>query len=82
LSWADTGTAIRIRVADDGPGIPPGLQGQIFDPFFTTRKSARRSGLGLSVVQQVAEEHHARVEVSSSRWGGACFDILIPQIDS
>jgi signal transduction histidine kinase len=78
LSWSGSGTEVSFTVADDGPGIPPGMESAIFDPFVTTKKSSQGSGLGLCVVQQVAEEHGAKLTVGTSQWGGAEFTLIFP----
>ena len=46
----------RIRVADDGPGIPRELRGRIFEPGFSTKKSGW--GIGLSLARRIVEENH------------------------
>ena len=61
------------KVADDGPGIPAELRARIFDPFFTRREGG--IGLGLTIVQQIVQAHHAEIDVAESEWGGASFRI-------
>ena len=58
---------VRLGVADDGPGIPSGDRERLFVPHFSTRK--RGSGLGLSIVNRIVQEHHGliRVEDNSPR---------------
>ena len=50
---------ISIDIADNGPGIPPELQEKIFIPFFTTKSEG--SGIGLSIVREIAELHKGTV---------------------
>lgn len=52
---ARPGETIEIRVADEGPGIPPELRERIFKPFFTTKDGG--TGLGLSLALQTARAH-------------------------
>jgi PAS domain S-box-containing protein len=70
----------RMTVQDTGRGIPEPLLDKIFDPFFTTKKSSRQrgSGLGLSVVQAVVQDHQGFIEVQSAIGKGAAFSIYLP----
>jgi two-component system, sensor histidine kinase FlrB len=67
---------VQIEVEDDGPGIPKEMQEQIFEPFYTSR--ARGTGLGLAVVQAVADAHGGEVWVKSALGEGASFGMRIP----
>jgi two-component system sensor histidine kinase QseC len=66
-----------LRVSDQGPGVPDALRSRIFERFFRASNAAGYgSGLGLSIVQRIAEIHGARVEVATGPDGrGACFTI-------
>lgn len=66
----------RIRVEDNGPGIPADLRQRIFDPFFTTRE--RGTGLGLAVAQSVLLTHDGSIRACRSEHGGACFELSLP----
>ena len=70
-----TGT-VSIRVRDNGPGIAPELQARIFEPFFTTRSGG--TGLGLAVVQAVAQAHRGSAWVESRPGQGATFGLTLP----
>jgi signal transduction histidine kinase/ligand-binding sensor domain-containing protein len=70
---------VELVVADDGPGIPPGLRSRIFEPFFTTKDVGRGSGLGLAICRQIiAENHQGTLELDDSVPRGACFRIRLP----
>jgi nitrogen fixation/metabolism regulation signal transduction histidine kinase len=58
-----------IAVADNGPGIAADLRDKIFVPFFTTKRQG--SGVGLTLVRQIATAHGATVDVSQTPGGGA-----------
>ncbi len=55
---------MRLEVADDGPGVAEEDRGRIFDRFYRApRSTGRGSGIGLSLVAQIAQSHDARIEV-------------------
>jgi nitrogen fixation/metabolism regulation signal transduction histidine kinase len=60
---------IAIAVSDNGPGIPPDQREKVFVPFFTTKRQG--SGIGLTLVRQIAAAHGASVDVSETPGGGA-----------
>src|SRR5438552_5967286 len=66
----------RIRVIDNGPGIPANVLPKLFRPFFTTK--AKGTGLGLAVVQKIIVQHGGQVEVRNRTEGGAEFIITLP----
>lgn len=68
--------AVRITVSDSGAGIPPEDLGKIFNPYFTTK--ATGTGLGLTMVQKVIEEHQGTIVVSRGQPAGTRFEIVIP----
>jgi len=72
------GEFLRIRVTDNGVGIPSEILPKIFEPFFTARPGGKGTGLGLSVVRQVIQEHKGRVEVESVPGSGSTFTLLLP----
>jgi len=60
---------IAISVSDNGPGIPPDQREKVFVPFFTTKRQG--SGIGLTLVRQIAAAHGASVDVGETPGGGA-----------
>jgi signal transduction histidine kinase len=72
----DADDALIVSVYDDGPGIAPALRTSVFDPFFSRREGG--IGLGLTIVQQIVQVHHADITIADSPWGGAQFDIRFP----
>jgi signal transduction histidine kinase len=68
--------AIRLRVADTGPGLPPEMAGRLFAPFASTKPTG--TGLGLSICRRVVEEHGGRITAGNRAEGGACFTITLP----
>lgn len=67
---------IIIKVADNGPGVPPQIRERIFDPFFTGRRDG--FGIGLSLCHRIVSDHGGKLSVSGSQWGGAEFHMEIP----
>jgi signal transduction histidine kinase len=78
----DDKTAIEIRVADRGPGIPEHEQRRIFDPFFRGARAIQDqihgAGLGLSLVKRIIEAHGGSVRVESAPMRGTEFIVRIP----
>lgn len=70
-----------LRVIDEGTGIEPENLERIFDPFFTTKDVGDGTGLGLSVVYGILEDHGGFAEVRSEIGRGTEFDLLIPMRD-
>jgi len=69
---------IKITVADNGPGISDQDIEKIFDPFYTTKvKGKSGSGLGLSIVWNIIQEHQGWIEVKDNN-PGAIFEIFLP----
>ncbi len=66
---------VVVSVVDDGPGIDPNDLSKVFDPFFTKR--AEGTGLGLTIVHRIIDEHDGHIEVESSR-EGTTFTVTLP----
>ena len=67
-----------LWVEDDGPGIPSAHHHKVFDPFFTTKPVGQGSGLGLSMVHRIINDHGGTIGVFDSALGGAGFEITLP----
>jgi signal transduction histidine kinase len=71
-----------VRIADDGPGIPARDRDRIFERFVrldpTRARSSGGSGLGLSIVAQLARSHGGTVAVGDAAAGGAEFTLTLP----
>ena len=71
---------VDLVVSDKGPGIPAEIQARLFEPFFTTR--AQGTGLGLAVVQAIAQGHHGVAWFESTPGVGSRFAMRLPLIQS
>jgi len=67
---------LRISIRDNGAGIRAEDISHVFDPFFTTKDYG--TGLGLSVVHGIVQEHGGHIEVESELSKGTAFHILLP----
>ena len=70
--------ALRITIRDSGEGIRAEDIPHVFDPFFTTKDYG--TGLGLSVVHGIIQEHGGQIEVESELEKGTAFHILLPLV--
>jgi PAS domain S-box-containing protein len=68
--------ALRVVVADDGPGLDAEGRRRVFDPFFTTK--AKGTGLGMAIARRIVEAHGGRIAVGENS-PGAVFLITLPR---
>ncbi len=76
------GRSVLIQVEDNGSGIPAEALPYIFDRFYrvnTTRSHSEGFGLGLAIVQQIAQAHGGTVAVYSKIGKGSCFELVLPR---
>lgn len=76
------GPHLRLRLSDTGTGIRPEILDRIFDPYFTTKEVGKGTGIGLSIVRSIIEEHDGLVEVESVFGQGTKFLIYLPHAGS
>ena len=75
---ADDGR-VRLRLSDNGSGMPPEVLARAFEPFYTTRSEG--TGLGLAVVRTVVEAHQGTIRLESRPGEGTCAEITLPAVD-
>ena len=77
--------AVRVDVADDGPGFPPADLPRVFDPLFRSDRARAGStggtGLGLAIARRLARAHGGDVEAANDRGGGARATLTLPAVD-
>ena len=69
---------VELSVSDSGHGIAPEDLDKIFNPFFTTKEVGKGTGLGLTVVHGIVQEHGGQIKVESETQKGTTFRILLP----
>ncbi|MBZ5649138.1 MAG: HAMP domain-containing histidine kinase [Acidobacteriia bacterium] len=72
---------VEIRVSDNGRGIPESIRGQLFEPFISHGKE-NGTGLGLTVVQKIVQDHGGDVMVEKTSAEGTVFRLLLPLASS
>ncbi len=72
------GRYAAFAVRDTGGGIPPELRQRIFEPFFTTKTAGQGTGLGLSTVLGIVQQHHGGIALESEVGRGSEFTIYLP----
>ena len=69
---------VSLIVSDTGSGMSHDVKKRIFEPFFTTKPVGQGTGLGLSVVQGIIEEHKGKILVNSVPGKGSKFEVVLP----
>jgi len=71
-------SGIVLRVADDGPGLPPGAVNSLFDPFFVRADEPQEFGINLMACYFIVYHHGGRIEVMNERGAGLVLDLHLP----
>jgi len=77
VSWERISGGLRIKVEDDGKGIPGKILKRIFEPFFSHGK-AKGTGLGMATVKKIVTEHGGKIDVDSEVDKGTIVTLEIP----
>jgi len=72
------GDQVSLVVKDTGSGMTSEVRKKIFEPFYTTKPIGQGTGLGLSVVHGIIDEHKGKIMVNSVPGKGSKFEILLP----
>jgi signal transduction histidine kinase len=70
---------VRVRVIDNGPGIPEKERARVFEPFYSTKDGSREhTGLGLAICQEIMTNLGGSIGVEEGPEGGAAFSLWFP----
>lgn len=75
----DDSRYVRLVIEDTGSGIPQEIQQYVFQPFFTTKPAGEGTGIGLTVVKRLTEEHGGRIQVHTVVGKGTRFILDFPR---
>ena len=70
-------SSIELRIQDNGRGIPEAIRANVFDPFVSSGKE-NGTGLGLTIVQKIIQDHGGEVVVESTSEEGTVFRVSLP----
>jgi|GEM_PF-87059 len=70
-----------FEISDNGIGMSPKVKKQIFEPFYTTKKPGEGTGLGLSLAEQIVEEHKGFIHIETEINKGTTFYVYFPVVE-
>ncbi len=76
----DNDNIVRLVVEDTGSGIPREIRQSVFQPFFTTKEAGEGTGIGLTVVQRLTQEHGGTVRATTEEGKGTRFILDFPRL--
>ena len=80
VTTRNAGSAVEIRIRDNGTGIPNEIREKIFNPFFTTKPAGEGTGLGLSISHDIiVKQHHGSIEIDTRPGEFTEFRIVLPR---
>ena len=77
IAAGESGGAITVSVADNGPGVAESIRARLFHPFVSYGKE-NGTGLGLAVVQKIVQDHGGEIHVDRTAQGMTVFRIVLP----
>jgi nitrogen fixation negative regulator NifL len=79
VSTRSSGDAVEVEIQDNGPGISPEDRFRIFEPFYVGWRSKRgRSGMGLSLAQEIANTHGGCIQIDAEAGRGSRVRLMLP----
>ncbi len=70
-----------LKVKDNGCGMEEEIISHIFEPFYTTRKTGEGTGMGLSVLLGIIQDHNGHITIDSELENGSIFQIFLPKTE-
>ncbi len=81
LAASEQNNTVIITVSDDGCGMTPDLLEKVFTPFFSTKTKDKGSGLGLSMVRELARQNNGEIGIESIVDCGTVVSLILPRGD-
>jgi PAS domain S-box-containing protein len=78
VNRGDDGQTLRLAFGDNGGGLTPEAVTRVFEPFYTTKQVGKGTGIGLTIVRRVAEQHGGRVELDNHPGHGLTVTMVLP----
>ncbi|MGH8528610.1 MAG: DAHL domain-containing protein [Nevskiales bacterium] len=78
LNTRSSGGQVAISFEDNGCGMSADVLARVYEPFFTTKAAGKGTGLGMSIAQQIVQEHSGRIQANSQPGKGSQFVITLP----
>ena len=75
----NAGPYIQLSITDTGHGMEQQIKQKIFNPYFTTKKKNKGTGIGLSVVHNIINNHNGFITVESETGQGSTFNVFFPE---
>lgn len=69
---------VEVLIRDNGPGIPAQLMARLIEPFFTTKPAGSGTGLGLTISNEIIDEHNGTIAIENNADRGATFAVRLP----
>jgi len=76
--YRTAGSAVIVRVEDNGPGVPESIRGHLFEPFISQSSGRERLGLGLFLAASLLDMYDGRIRYEPRAGGGASFVVELP----
>ena len=73
-----SGNKARVRIKDNGNGIPEEIRDKVFEPFYSTKVNKFNTGLGLAISKHIVESHDGTIAIEDDRIYRTCITVTLP----